>query len=309
MQADHDLHRRIQYRRNFTRVLSYSLMLLCLPLFVFAMGGPSDRDGVVLATWAGVGLGCAGVAWAAWRMFVPGRPILELFAEGLVWHSGVGYVHIPWNEVEGVETVTYSAIIPSLRRSFQKTFKDITMVLVSREFYLRNIEPGSTFMRGPHWDIFLRPKGDLYQIALHHETFGVEGRDVRGPIEARWLAFRDKADRPSSSRAEPMRFGGGLDLTSPLPAAKVAVPLVICLVLLGNILSAWETPGQTNSRIQREERAARDREINAQFERDRQAREQMWQRFDQRFEESRQRMDRMSGVAREPEPAAVTTPP
>ncbi len=306
MQADHDLHRGIQYRRNFTRVLSYSLMLLCLPLFVFAMGGPSDSDGVVLAAWLGVGLGGAGVAWAVWRMFVPGRPILELFAEGLVWHSGVGYVRIPWNEVEGVETVTYSANIQSFRGSIRQTFKDITMVLVSREFYLRNIEPGSTLMRGPHWDIFLRPKGDLYQIALHHETFGVDGRDVRGPIEARWLAFRDKADRPSSSRAEPLRFGGGLDFTSPWRAAKVAVPLVICLVLTGNILSAWETSGQTNSRIQLEERAARDREINAQFERHRQAQEELWQRH----EESMRRLtDRMSGVAREPEPAAVTTPP
>lgn len=276
MQADHDPHRRIQYRGNFTRLLSFSLIMLSLGLLVFAMGA---SDGVVLPAWLAVGLGCAGSAWTAWRVLVPGRPLLELFAEGIVWYSGVGYVRIPWHEVEGVETVTFSAMVQSLRGDFRQTFRNITMVLVSRDFYLHNIEPGSTFKRGPYWDLYLRPKDDLYQIALHHETFGVDRHHVRGPIEARWLAFRDKVDRPAmSSRAEPMRLGGGLDLTSPWRLAKVVVPMVICLALLGSILSAGETSGQQALRLQREGWAAEKEEQRRSFDRLRQ-REEEWERI------------------------------
>lgn len=282
MQADRDVRRRIEYRRDFMRLLALSLAGLCLALFVFATG---EVEGTLaLAAWAMLAAGCAGLAWAAGRTVFRGRPLLALSPDGIVWNFGNGEVAVPWSEVQGVETVTFTATGRSYRGTYSQRLADTTMVLVSREFYDRHIDPRSDFMRGPYWEWFYRPQGEVVQVALHHKMFGVSPREVRGPVEARWKAFREPGGQhpPQLARgAAPLRFGGGVQLHSPLQMAMVLVPLALCLALAGNIAGVWETPGQKNSRIQAEERVARDREINEQLDRHRQAQERMWQRLEE----------------------------
>jgi hypothetical protein len=306
MQAGPDLYRIVEYRRNLTLVAAMSLAGLCLALFVFATGDVTGTT--ALAAWAMLAGSCAGLAWAAWRVVHPGSPILALSPDGIVWNAGIGEIAIPWREVKGVETITYTVIGRSYRGTYRQRLENTTMVLVSQEFYDRNIDPRSDFMRGPYWDWFFRSQGDHVQIALLHDMFGVGHRDVREPVEARWKAFRDVGgEHPSQPalRAAPLRFGGGVRLRSPLQIATVVVPLVLCLALAGNIAGIWETPRQKDTRLQREERAVRDRAINEQIERHRQAQERMWERF----EDSMRRTDGIFGAEGSPEPAADPTPP
>jgi hypothetical protein len=306
MDADRDVHRVIEYRRNFTMVLAPSLGGLCLSLIFFATG--RVEGSVELATWVVLVAGGAGLVWAGWRTVFPGRPMLALSPEGIVWNAGSGEVPIPWSEVQGVDTVTYTVVGRSYRGRYQQQLQDVTMVLVSRDFYDARIDPKSDFMRGPYWNWFFRPQGKFVQVALLHHIFGVSPRDVRGPVEARWKAFREgdgQLPHQPACRTEPLRLGGGVNLRSPSNMAMVAVPLMVCLVLVGNLAGVWEMPNQKNARLQAEERAARDRELNASIERHRQAQDAMWRRFDESF----RRMDRMVGRQAAPEPVSVTDPP
>ncbi|MFN4271599.1 MAG: hypothetical protein ACK4F5_02225 [Aliihoeflea sp.] len=306
MHAYRDVHRVIEYRRNFAKVLALSLGGLCLSLFIFVTG--RVEGWVALATWVLLVAGGAGLAWAGWRTVFPGRPMLALYPQGLIWNAGSGEVPIPWSEVQGIDTVSYTVVGRAYGGSYEQRLKNITMVLVSRDFYDARIDPGSDFKRGPYWDWLFRPQGEFVQVALVHDIFGVSHSDVRGPIEARWKAFREAdgqhAPQPAYP-AEPLRLGGGVNLYSSSHVAMVAVPLMIFLVLVGNMAGVWETPGQKNTGIQAEERAARDSELNASIERHRQAQEALWERF----EESRQRMDRMVEGLGEPDPADDASPP
>lgn len=306
MHADRDVHRVIEYRRNFTIVLALSLGGLCLSLIFFATG--RVEGWVALATWVLLVASGAGLVWAGWRTAFPGRPMLALYPQGLIWNAGSGEVPVPWSEVQGIDTVSYTVVGRSYRGSYEQRLKNVTVVLVSRDFYDARIDPGSDFMRGPYWNWFFRPQGEFVQVALIHDIFGVHHRDVREPVEARWKAFREADGQPTpqpAGRAEPLRLGGGVNLRSPLHMAVVAVPLMVCLVLVGNLAGVWETPNQKNARLQAEERAARDRELNASIERHRQAQDAVWQRF----EESFRRMDSMVGRQSAPEPVSVTDPP
>src|SRR4029077_9949591 len=69
---------------------------------------------------------------------------------------------------------------------------NVTVVLLSRQFYDSHIFVRSFLLRGPGWKANFIPKGELVQVALHHTLLAVEPRALRQAVEARWHAFRDQ---------------------------------------------------------------------------------------------------------------------
>lgn len=122
-----------------------------------------------------------------------GHPVLMLSPQGINYRgSGRGEVFVPWQVVAGVDTVDFTTGTGKRR----VRHKDVTAVLVSEAFYRAHIHKDTLFARGPHWDQFYRPRGTLVEVAIHHDRFAIDPSDLRGQIEARWLAFRGSAPEP-----------------------------------------------------------------------------------------------------------------
>ena len=141
--------------------------------------------------YVGWGLIVFGVGWAAWEFSKSTRPqksLLVLSPEGLrIYVDGVKEFLIPWTEVHGVDSIT----VEGLRGT---TFDNVTVVLVSSDFYDRVIHVDSFFRRGPGWDSFFIPRDGMMQVALHHEFLPVTASDLLAAVQARYRAF----GRPSS---------------------------------------------------------------------------------------------------------------
>lgn len=114
------------------------------------------------------------------------QPVLTLSPAGLRLHIDfVKTVLIPWSAIHGVDTVDISG-----RVAGKAVFlPDVTVVLVTRAFYDRNIHVNSWFLRGPGWHTNFIPKGDLVQVALQHEALSATAAELRAAVEARWRAF------------------------------------------------------------------------------------------------------------------------
>lgn len=132
------------------------------------------------------------ITYAHYRAALPGKPVLVLSPSGIRTRMGVRKEYsIPWNEIHGVETIDTSALPLSwiLSSRHTVTFRDVTVVLVSRRFYDKHVHVRSWLMRGPYWSCFFVPTGDSVQIAIMHEHVSVPPQDMRAAIEQRWCAF------------------------------------------------------------------------------------------------------------------------
>ena len=96
-------------------------------------------------------------------------------------------VLIPWSEIHGVDSIDISGSVGG-RDAY---LPDVTVVLVTRAFYDRYIHVRSWLLRGPGWHMNFVPKGDMMQVALHHEIMSATALELRAAVEARWSAFRD----------------------------------------------------------------------------------------------------------------------
>ena len=151
-----------------------------------------------------VGGALAGVA--LWRRVNPGKPLFTLSPAGIHYRVPmVKEVLIPWQEIQGVDTIDIEAGYWSMRSALYPipsyntwVVRDVTVILLPKPFYDRRIFVDLFLLRGPGWNANFILKGALVQMALHHELVSVEPRPLREAVEARWLAFRD---RPAAAPA------------------------------------------------------------------------------------------------------------
>lgn len=152
-----------------------------------------------MAAAAGIALGIPLTIYGLVKWLAPPTPALVISPQGIRQYLDfVRTIDIPWHEVRGVDSVEISG---KVGRDYHH-LQNVTVVLVTRHFYDRHIHVGSWFMRGPAWHMLYIPKGEMVQVALHHEMLEASAAELREAVEARWKAFRDV--RPKTESA-----GGG----------------------------------------------------------------------------------------------------
>ena len=177
--------------------------------------------------------------------------------------------------------------------------RDVTVVLLSKQFYDSRIFVRSFLLRGPGWNANFIPKGSLVQMALHHELVSVEPQALREAVEARWQAFRDQPvpTKPSvpqvpaarsgppcpkniaarlAPKSDAVAMGEDPRAMSLWEATKIITLLIGIAAVLSNLAGLWEMPGQgevrekqTKAREERkywEESARRSKEETKQRE-------------------------------------------
>jgi hypothetical protein len=279
--SGHDVHRTLEYRMAtaIVRLLPTGLLLIFLGLALLVLVD-TDREkgtliGIVLCFLFGVGV----IGTALWSALRPGKPLFTLSPQGI--HYRIPWVKallIPWREVRGVDTIDveggywsppHSSSGIWLPRYNTVIFRNVTVFLVSKQFYDSRIFVRSFLLRGPGWKANFIAKGALVQVALHHELVSVEPQPLREALEARWHAFRDQpvptktsvprvpaagsnADAPehAAARAVPksdvVAMGESPRAISWWETVKIIVPLIGIVAVLANLWGFWELPGQDN---------------------------------------------------------------
>ncbi len=195
MSREQDPNRVVEYYTATTNQLRLAMWALFAGVLLLTMSHERDEPLLALPGVAALLVMLVFMVRATRR----GRPVLMLSPQGINYRgAGGGEVFVPWQVVADVDTVSFTTGIGKRRSSY----KDITMVLVPEEFYQAHIHKESALSRGPYWDCFYRPRGALVELAIHHDRFAIEPAQVRGPIEARWLAFRDTIPASPADPAE-----------------------------------------------------------------------------------------------------------
>lgn len=134
--------------------------------------------------------------WALYEIYWLTRKdtaLIELLPQGIIFRMpGIEHFIVPWHEIRGVDSID----ITTTFRGQTVTYPGVTVVLVSQFFYDRVIHVDSFIMRGPGWDANFIPKGNLMQLALHHEVIPASAEEIRRQVEARWRVFAKGAPAP-----------------------------------------------------------------------------------------------------------------
>jgi hypothetical protein len=246
-------------------------------LIVVLVDAGAKRDvGTSIAIVLSLVTGSAIIGVALWRRASPGKPLFTLSPAGIHYRiPGVKDFLIPWREIQGVDTIDIvtSGWSPPVwlfvdnwyYRPRTLAAGNVTVVLLSRQFYDSHIFVRSFLLRGPGWKANFIPKGELVQVALHHTLVAVEPRALRQAVEARWHAFRDQtAGEPtrtsvpaaghSSAQMKPASYvapksnvvamGDNPRAMSRWEAVKIIVPLIGIAFMLANLVGLWQLPGQ-----------------------------------------------------------------
>ena len=138
--------------------------------------------------WMLIYLGGGYIGYALFRHYRPGRPIVVLSPAGVAFHrSWLRNLLIPWQDIQGVGHLdTSSAGAPASPN------RHAAVVVVTRDFYERDIAPKLSFLAPPGSEAMFRPKGALMQMVLNCADVAVGPEDYRVPAEARWRTFRDR---------------------------------------------------------------------------------------------------------------------
>jgi hypothetical protein len=300
-----DVYRTVEYRtdRWFVGWLPYALLVALLGLYILIYeSGRHQIGGLVL-----LGVGSVYAACMLYRQFNMSRPRLVLSPAGLEMRVAMRDVLIPWREIEKIDTRDHQVWTSTRGIPFRTTYRDCTMLRVSQQFYRETVHVESIFMRGPGWDHLFIPSGNSVEIALYHEQFAIEPKDMREPVEARWRRFRGRnhpaaaaeanrdADHTESSPdeprprgsavaselGEPVRFGLPLPLLStPWEKIKLAVPALGFAILLSNATGLWETAVQQERRLEREAAAEERRKERAARDKRQKDWDDTWKKFD-----------------------------
>ena len=261
--------------------------------------------------WVLVVAGTGITVFALWRRANRGKPMFVLSPAGVHYRiAGVKTFLVPWREIRSIDTINIASWNWSIRNPGTMIFSNVTVILVSKQFYDARIFVNSLFLRGPAWGNVFIPKGDQVQVALHHELVSVEPRALRAAVEARWHAFRnqprdDAPVKPKGTsvpavttgwrrviRRNDARPGPGIAMgdnpkaISIWEAAQIIVPLIGIAIVLSNLLGLWATHGQIKAREERkasEERDRQQKEFQKKFDAEQKER-------DQRFQEMFRRM-------------------
>jgi len=228
-----DVHETLEYRAaaEIVRLLPTGLFLIFAGLFIFALVD-LDREpwtfiGIVLC----LAFGSAVTGVSLWTRLSSGKPLFTLSPSGI--HYRIPWAKellIPWREIQGIDTIDVATgywsfywytRIPTPKYN-PVNFCNVTVVLVSKQFYDSQIFIDSFFLRGPGWKANFIPKGALVQVALHHELVSVEPQALRQAIEARWHAFRDQPAAASARTSVP-RVTAAQTIDAPASVAAYAV--------------------------------------------------------------------------------------
>jgi hypothetical protein len=222
-----DIHQTLEYRPTtmIVRLLPTGLLLIFLGLFLYAIVDldrePSTFGGIVLSLIIGIAL----TGFTLWRRWNHAKPVFTLSPAGIRYRIPfIKQVLIPWHEIQGVDTIDieagYWSILWSTKSVRYNTFilRDVTVILLPQRFYQQHIHTNSFLLRGPAWKANFIPKGDLMQMALHHEYVSVEPRALREAVETRWHAFREKpAPMPRTSVPDTMNPAAAVTHPAPTP--------------------------------------------------------------------------------------------
>jgi hypothetical protein len=306
-----DVRQVVEYRADRWRVgwLPYAVLLAALGLYmaVYEIGRHRLPGTILLLVSIGFSL------FLLYRLYNPGPSRLTLSPAGLQLRAGGRDVLIPWREIASIDTTDLKVrnwgrgaiLFPTI------TFRDCTMVKVSRPFYEQAIHVPSVFMQGPGWQGVFHAEGDSMRIALHHDQFMVTSQEVRAHIEARWRAFRGRSHpeeeaaamrsappgataaasdltarsdmrRTASASAlgEPLRFGSAVLVSTPWDVIKLAVSLTALLVIASNALGIWETATQEERRLERAAAAEERRQEKADRDKRQKDWDDVWKKFD-----------------------------
>jgi hypothetical protein len=214
-----DISQTLEFRTAtaMARLLPTGLLLIFLGLSIFVLSDADiKRIGTLVVVAVCLVAGSAVVVVALWRRINHGKPLFTLSPEGI--HYRIPWVkafNIPWSEIQAVDTVDietgYWSILDrrtliSIPDYYEVTYCNVTVVLVSKQFYDARMSVASFWLRGPVWKAVFLPRGELVQVALHHEHVSVAPRLLREAVEARWLAFRDQPARTSVPGAGVMKL-------------------------------------------------------------------------------------------------------
>ena len=190
-----DPHRTLAFSGAKMGRAFFFLGLVCLaPGSVIAWIGLDTTEDWVIAA-GSIGLGVLLVIYGLTKWTIASTPALLMSPQGLRLHIDfLKTIHIPWREVRGIDTIDITGTV----RGHTITFQGVTVVLVTRAFYNRHIHVDSWLLRGPGWDTNFIPKGNLVQVALHHEALPATAAELRIAAETRWHAFRDATTASTS---------------------------------------------------------------------------------------------------------------
>jgi len=279
-----DVHQTLEYRatKAIVRMIPTGLLAIFLGLLIVVLvdAGAKRDVGTSIAIVLCLVTGSAIIGVALWRRASPGKPLFTLSPAGIHYRiPGVREFLIPWREIQGVDTIdivtrgwsppVWLFVDNWSYRTRTLAAGDVTVVLVSRQFYDSHIFVRSFLLRGPGWKANFVPKDTLVQIALHHTLVSVEPRALRQAVEARWHAFRDQtAAEPtrtsvpaaghSSAQMKPASYaapksnvvamGDNPRAMSRWEAVKIIVPLIGIAFMLANLVGLWQLPGQGEGR-------------------------------------------------------------
>ena len=282
MNVVQDVDRTLEYGSDaaVVRLLPSGLLLIFLGLLIRILSDPAPIW-TTIAVALCVAFGTCLVALALWRRIHHGRPLFRLSPEGIDYRiPWLKALHIPWSEIRGIDTIDVEARYWSFwdfRYGFQVipdrkvvNYPNVTVVLVSQQFYDRRIGVPPLLLPGPGWRASFIPKDGLVQVALHHDLVSIEPRPLRDAVEARWIAFRDRpgktsvpavavgqgnataASRPAVGHAAvetaATAMGENPKAVSRWQAMASSVLLIGIAILLANLAGWWDLPGQNEVR-------------------------------------------------------------
>jgi hypothetical protein len=161
-----DVHQTLEYRtdRAVVRLLPTGLLAIFLGLLIFVLvdAGAKRDVGTSIAIVLCLVTGGAIIGVALRRRASPGKPLFTLSPAGIHYRiPGVKEFLIPWREIQGVDTIDIvtSGWSPPVwlfvdnwyYRPKTLAAGDVTVVLVSRQFYDSQIFVRSFLLRGPGW--------------------------------------------------------------------------------------------------------------------------------------------------------------
>ena len=180
-----DVHQILTFGKEgfFIRKLPWAIGLALMGGFMLNTGAAGDA---YLAAWVLVAAGTGYAAFVVWRWLVPAEPMLTLAPQGIRYRlTRKQDFLIPWSEVQGVE----AADIRVQFRARSSLERGVPVVLIPRDYYRQHIHVDSLWQRGPSWDYYFTPRGDLVQVAFFNSILSQSAAGLRAAIEERWRAF------------------------------------------------------------------------------------------------------------------------
>lgn len=216
-------------------------MALAILVLFLARGGDSsdDNQARVIASFV-MFASLVYIGFAFHRRNSPRKPMLELSPAGILLRIAKNKeLRIPWSEIHGLELI-------DIRGAKGHVFRDVTAALVSREFFDANNPVKSWWGRGPGWDVHFVPRGEMVQVAFHHDLLSVAADELWREIETRWRVFSHNPSAPllATPRVVGERgwiFGWKPTRSQQRAGAAALTVAAVTMVYFWQYLHAWIT--------------------------------------------------------------------